>query len=296
MVNLEGIFPPIATPFTDDELDVAALQANVARYMRTGLAGLLVLGSNGEAPLLDDEEAFRAAAAARERVPSDRTLIVGAGEESTKRTIGAVKRAAKAGADAVLVRTPAYFKAQLSVDVFVRHYTEVADASPVPVLPYNVPSLTGVMLPAEVVARLAEHPNIPGVKDSSADLTQVADLVATTPPSFRVLVGSAPTLYASVCVGASGAIVAAACVIPELVVELFQLARAGRHDEALALQRRITPLARLVTSRHGVPGLKAAMDAAGYAGGLPRRPLLPPPPGALEAIRTQLAALGVEAH
>lgn len=295
-MNLEGIFPAIATPFADDELDVKSLQANVARYMQTGLAGILVLGSNGEAPLLDADEAFRAAAAARERVPSDRTLIVGAGEESTRTTIAAVKRAARAGADVVLVRTPAYFKAQLTTEVFVRHYTEVADASPVPVLPYNVPSLTGIRLAAEAVARLASHPNIPGVKDSSGDLTQIADLVAMTPPGFKVLVGSAPTLYASVCVGASGAIVAAACVIPELVVELFDLSRAGRHQDALALQRRITPLAKLVTSAHGVPGLKAAMDAAGYAGGAPRRPLPPATPQAREAIRAQLAALGIEAH
>jgi 4-hydroxy-2-oxoglutarate aldolase len=293
-MNLEGIFPPIATPFQDDELDVRSLQANVARYMRTGLSGVLVLGSNGEAPQLDADEAFRAAAAAREQVPSDRTLIVGAGEESTRTTIAAVKRAAKAGADAVLVRTPAYFKAQLTTEVFVRHYTEVADASPVPVLPYSVPSLTGIKLAAEAVARLATHPNIPGVKDSSADLTQIADLAATTPPGFTVLVGSAPTLYASVCVGASGAIVAAACVIPELVVELFRLSRAGQHGEALALQRRITPIAKLVTTVHGVPGLKAAMDLAGYAGGLPRRPLPPATPQAVDAIRAQLAALGIE--
>ena len=295
-MNLEGVFPPIATPFRDDELDVEGLQANVARYMRTGLAGILVLGSNGEAPLLDADEAFRAAAAVRERVPSDRTLIVGAGEESTRTTIAAVKRAAKAGADVVLVRTPSYFKAQLGTETFVRHYTEVADASPVPVLPYNVPSLTGVRLPAEAVARLAAHPNIPGVKDSSADLAQIADLVSMTPPGFKVLVGSAPTLYASVCVGASGAIVAAACVVPDAVVELFELSRAGRHQEALALQRRITPLARMVTSTFGVAGLKAAMDAVGHAGGVPRRPLLPASPEAREAIAAQLAALGIEAH
>ena len=295
-MKLEGVFPPIATPFAGDELDVEALKANVARYMRTGLAGILVLGSNGEAPLLDADEAFRAAAAAREQVPSDRTLIVGAGEESTRTTIAAVKRAAQAGADVVLVRTPSYFKAQVGTEVFVRHYTAVADASPVPVLPYNVPSLTGVTMSAEAVARLASHPNIPGVKDSSADLTQIADLVATTRPGFAVLVGSAPTLYASVCVGASGAIVAAACVIPDLVVELFDLARAGRHAEALALQRRITPLAKSVTSTYGVAGLKAAMDMAGYTGGVPRLPLLPATGAARDAIRAQLAGLGIGAH
>lgn len=292
-MNLHGIFPPIATPFRDDEIDLAAMQSNVTAWMRTGLAGVLVLGSNGEAPMLDADESVRLAEAARECVPSDRTLIVGAGEESTHATIAAVKRAAAAGADVVLVRTPCYFKNQMTTDVFVRHFTAVADASPVPVLPYNVPGLTGVRMAAEAVAKLAPHPNIPGVKDSSADLTQIADLVAMTPPDFKVLVGSAPTLYASLCVGVSGGVVAAACVVPDLMVRLYTLVREQKHAEALALQRRITPLAKSVTSTYGVAGLKTAMDLAGYIGGAPRRPLAPATPAMIDTIRGQLAALGI---
>jgi len=292
-MNLQGIFPPIATPFRDDELDVEGLKSNITRWMQTRLAGVLVLGSNGEGPLLDADEACRATVAARECVPRDKTLIVGAGEESTRSTIAAVKRAAAAGADVVLVRTPAYFKSLVNTEVFVRHYTEVADASPVPVLPYNVPVLTGVKLAAEAVARLASHPNIPGVKDSSADLVQIADLVSMTPPGFKVLVGSAPTLYASLCVGAVGGIVAAACVIPEMCVELYELVRQQKHAEALALQRRITPLAKSVTSGFGVAGLKTAMEMVGYVGGLPRRPLSPAGPHVAETLRAQFAALGV---
>jgi 4-hydroxy-2-oxoglutarate aldolase len=291
-MNLHGIFPPIATPFRDDEVDLDGMRHNVTRWMKTRLAGVLVLGSNGEAPMLDADESYRVASAVRECVPSDKTLVVGAGEESTHGTIAAVKRAAQAGADLVLVRTPCYFKNQMTTDVFVHHFAAVADASPVPVLPYNVPGLTGVKMAAEAVARLASHPNIPGVKDSSADLTQIADLVATTPAGFQVLVGSAPTLYASLCVGAVGGIVAAACVVPELVVEMYEHARAGRHAEAVALQRRITPLAKSVTTSFGVAGLKAAMDLTGYVGGAPRRPLLQATPAIIETIKSQLAALG----
>jgi 4-hydroxy-2-oxoglutarate aldolase len=290
-MNLHGIFPPIATPFTDDEIDLAGMKSNVTRWMKTGLAGVLVLGSNGEAPMLDADESFRLASAARECVPADKTLIVGAGEESTRTTIAAVKRAAEAGADVVLVRTPCYFKNQMTTDVFVRHFTAVADASPVPVLPYNVPGLTGVKMAAEAVAKLSSHPNIPGVKDSSADLTHIADLVTLTPPNFCVLAGSAPTLYASLCVGALGGIVGAACVIPDLMVQLYDHARAGRHAEAVALQRRITPLAKSVTTSFGVAGLKAAMDLAGYVGGAPRRPLPAATPQMIDTIRGQLAAL-----
>ena len=293
MKQLLGIFPPMATPFKDDELDVEALRANVRRWMGTRLAGVLVLGSNGEAPMLDADESVRAVDAVREWVPSDRALIVGAGEESTRTTIAAVKRAAAAGADYVLVRTPSYFKAQLNADAFIRHYTAVADASPVPVIPYNVPGLTGIKMAAETVARLSEHANIPAVKDSSGELTQIAELVALSRPDFTVLVGSAPTLYASLCVGARGAIVAAACVVPDLVVELFDLARQGRHAEALALQQRIIPLAKSVTTTYGVPGLKAALDLVGYVGGRPRQPLAPAAPAVVDIIRGQLAALGV---
>ncbi len=294
-MNLHGIFPPIATPFRDDEIDLGAMRSNVTRWMKTGLAGLVVVGSNGEAPMLDADESFRVACAAREAVPKTKTLIVGAGEESTRSTIAAVRRAADAGADAVLVRTPCYFKNQMTTDLFVRHFTAVADASPVPVLPYNVPGLTGVKLAAEAVAALASHPNIPGVKDSSADLTQIADLVAMTPAGFNVMVGSAPTLYASLCVGAVAGIVAVGCVVPDLVVQLYELTRAGKHAEAVALQRKITPLAKSVTSTYGVAGLKAAMELAGYVGGAPRRPLQPATPQVYQTLRGQLAALGVQA-
>jgi 4-hydroxy-2-oxoglutarate aldolase len=290
-MNLHGIFPPITTTFRDDEIDLDGMKANVTSWMKTGLAGVLVLGSNGEAPMLDAEESFRVAAAVRECVPPGKTLIVGAGEESTRSTIAAVKRAAQAGADIVLVRTPCYFKNQMTTDLFVRHFTAVADASPVPVLPYNVPGLTGVKMSAEAVAKLSSHPNIPGVKDSSADLTQIADLVTLTPPGFKVLVGSAPTLYASLCVGAIGGIVAVACIVPDLVVQLYDLARAGRHAEAVALQRRITPLAKSVTTSFGVAGLKAAMDLAGYVGGVPRCPLPPATAQMVETVRSQWAAL-----
>jgi 4-hydroxy-tetrahydrodipicolinate synthase len=291
-LNLHGILPPIPTPFRDDEVDLVSLKNNVARWMKTGLAGLVVLGSNGEAPLIEDEEAFRVLEAAREHVPGDRTFIAGAARESTRATIAAVRRAADAGADAVLVRTPSYFKSQMTGDVFVRHYTEVADASPVPVILYNVTIFTGVNLQPAAVARLAEHPNIVGVKESGGDIAQIGDLVAATPSDFEVIVGSAPTMYASFCVGAVGAVVAIASVVPDLCVKLYELFQQGRHAEAVALQRRLTPLARSVTGVYGAGGLKAALDLAGYVGGQPRRPLPPATPQAIEVIRGQLVELG----
>jgi len=269
------MFPPCATPFRDEEVDFDGLRANVRRWMATGLRGLVMLGSNGEAPYIDPDELERVVAVARAEMPSDRPLVVGAGRESTRQTLSACRIAARAGADAVLVLTPSAFRAQLTPDALVRHYRAVADASEVPVLLYNHPVATGVNLTPAIVRTLADHPNITGIKESSGDISVVGDLVSQARSGFRVVVGVAPTLYASLLCGADGGVVAVANVIPEACVRLHALVRASRLDEALALQRAITPLARAVTTTYGVPGLKLAMDLAGYVGGAPRLPLLP---------------------
>ena len=290
-MNLEAVFPPIPTPFIGDDVDAAAIRANISRLMETGLGGIVALGSNGEAPLLDENESDRVIAAAREATPSSRMLIAGTGRESTQVTVAASKRAAALGADAVLVRTPSYFKSRMTPDAFVSHYTAVADRSPVPVLIYNYPAVTGVNISAAAVGRLSQHPNIVGIKETGSDTAQVADFVGASADKFTVIAGSAPTFYSSLCVGARGAILAVACVVPDICVTLLQHYRAGRHDDARALQRRLTPLARLVTSIHGVPGLKAALDLVGFRGGPPRPPLAPCPKEGVEEIRRELAAV-----
>jgi len=274
-MNLSGVYPPIATPFADDEIDYTGLRRNVGRWMATGLRGLLALGSNGEAAFLDEDESERIVATVRADVPRDRVLLAGAGRQSTRATIAAVKRAAGAGADAVLVLTPFYFKARMTHEALVDHYRAVADASPVPVLLYNFTSVTGLNMSLETVAALSAHPNIIGMKDSNGDVAQVAGIVARVPADFTLLVGSAGTLHPSLLAGAAGAIVAVANVVPDVCVRLFELARAGRHDEARRLQECLTPLALAVTREFGVAGLKAAMEIAGYVGGPVRLPLRP---------------------
>ena len=213
-MNLAGIYPPIITPFKDDEVDYAGLAHNVRRWMGTGLRGLLALGSNGEAAFLDEDEAERIVATVREGVPRDRVLLVGTGRQSTRATIAATKRAATAGADAVLVLTPFYFKSQMTHDALADHYRAVADASPVPVLLYNFTNVTGLNMTPDTVAALSAHPNIVGLKDSNGDIGQVAGVVARVPADFTVLVGSAATLHPAMVVGASGGIVAVANVVP----------------------------------------------------------------------------------
>jgi 4-hydroxy-2-oxoglutarate aldolase len=173
-VNLSGVFPPIATPFDDrGEVDPRAIRTNIPRWLDAGVRGIVALGSNGEAPLLDERESDTVIAAAREATPRDRLLLAGTGRESTRATIDASRRAAELGADAVLVRTPAYFKPRMTPEAFIAHYTAVADSSPVPVLLYNYPAVTGLTLTPGVVGRLSLHPNIVGIKETSTDAGQL---------------------------------------------------------------------------------------------------------------------------
>ncbi len=290
-MNFNAVFPPIATPFRDGAVDRPAIVSNIDKLIRAGVGGVVALGSNGEAPLIDEDEGDQVIAAAREAVPATRVLIAGAGRESTKATIAACRRAGALGADAVLVRTPSFFKARMTPDALLAHYTAVADGSPIPVLLYNFFAVTGVNVTADTVAKLSTHPNIAGIKDSGTDTSQVAAFVAAAGPDFAVISGNAPTFYPSLCVGAVGGILAVAGVIPELCVRLHRLATSGHHAEARDLQRLITPMGALVTTIGGVPGLKAAMDLAGFTGGEPRMPLRPAPPDTIETIRAELARL-----
>ena len=289
-MNLRSIFVPMPTPFSDGEVNARAIQSNVRRWMDAGLGGIVALGTNGEAALLDEDESVRVVEAARAEIPSDRVLIAGAGHESTRATIAAARRAAAAGADAVLVKTPYTYRAHVPPAGLIAHYTAVADASPVPVLLYNFPASTGVNLAPDTVGRLAGHPNIAGMKETSTDVAQFAELSAAVPERFAILCGAAPAVFGALCAGAAGAIIAVGALLPAPCLELLSLVRSGRHAEALAIQHRITPLARAVTTGFGVPGLKAALNLAGYDAGDPRPPLAALAPDAVERIRTLLDA------
>jgi 4-hydroxy-2-oxoglutarate aldolase len=290
-VNLRSIFVPMPTPFRDGEVDPSAIRGNVRRWIASGLGGIVALGTNGEAALLDEEESVRVVEAARADVPRERVLIAGAGHESTRATIAAARRLAAAGADAVLVKTPYTYRNHVPAAGLVAHYTAVADASPVPVLLYNFPASTGVNLAPETVSVLARHPNIAGMKETSTDGAQFADLSAAVPDGFTVLCGAAPGVFAALSAGARGAIIAVGGILPELCLELLAHVRDGRYGEGLAIQHRITPLGRAVTTTYGIPGLKAALDLAGFTGGDPRPPLMPLAADARERIRTLLHAV-----
>jgi 4-hydroxy-2-oxoglutarate aldolase len=293
--RLRGIFPPLVTPFTSEgALDLAAFEANLESYQGCGLAGLLVLGSNGEASLLDEPEKLALVRAAR-RAGGDQLLLAGVGLESTQATIALARKAADAGADAVLVLPPFYFRSRMSDDVLRRHFEAVADASRVPVLLYSVPQVTGAGLSPALVAALQRHPNVAGIKESSGDVALLGRIAAAAPASFAALCGSGPVIYPALCVGARGGILAVACCSPRPAAQLFEAVQRGDHARARRLQEALLPLAAAVTSGHGVPGLKAAMELAGFRGGSPRAPLAPVGPAVREELRALLRGAAAEA-
>jgi 4-hydroxy-2-oxoglutarate aldolase len=287
-MRLDGVFPPLVTPFVEDgALDLASFEANLDSYAAEELRGYLVLGSNGEAASLDEEEKLALVRAAR-RLAGDRTLLVGCGLESTRATIALTRRVADAGADAALVLTPYYYKPQMTVEVLRRHFEAVADASPIPVLVYSVPQFTGLPFPLALAGSLAGHPRLAGMKESSGDIGLLGRIVAAAPPPFAVLCGSAPVFYPALCVGAVGGVLAVACCSPRPTAALYRAFEKGDHARARRLQGALTPLAAAVTAAHGPAGLKAAMDLAGRRGGAVRAPLQPVPASVREEMRSLL--------
>jgi 4-hydroxy-2-oxoglutarate aldolase len=288
---LRGRFAPVTTPFTGDDIDLPAFRRNTRHYAATPLAGLVVLGSNGEAASLDDAESDALIEAARDEYPREKWLIAGTGRESVKMTLAACRRAAALGADAVMVRTPSFFKTRITAESLRQYYTAIADGSPAPVILYNITAFTGVNLLPETAAELSRHPNVIGIKDSGGDITVISDLVAECRPGFPVLAGATTMLYASLCVGGQGATVGPGAVAPEICAGVQEAFDRGDHAEARRLQALLVPISKSVGVKWSVAGLKVAVDAYGLTGGAPRLPLLPVPPDGVKVIHEQVAAL-----
>ena len=276
-MELRGIFVPMATPLSSggDSLALGRLKENVATYNKTKVAGYAIAGSTGEAILLSWEETDRLFAAVKEHASPDKILIAGTGVESTAETIMRTRRAAELGYHAALVRTPHYYKPAMTHTALLEYYRAVADASPIPVLVYSIPQFTGVEVPASLVARLAAHPNICGIKESWGKLPVIQEILAAAPKRFQTLVGSASILEPSLKLGAVGAILALSCVVPDLCVQLFDAAQAGKSAIAEEIQQRLSPVSQKCISELGVPGVKFSMDCLGMYGGPTRLPLLP---------------------
>jgi 4-hydroxy-2-oxoglutarate aldolase len=292
--SLQGVFPPVPTPFDiDGNLATGAMQDNLSRWNRFDLGGYVVAGSSGEAALLDEDEKIRLWQAAREVIPPDRLMIAGVGCESTRATIALSRVAAEAGADLALVLTPSYYHSLMTAPAIAAFYRAVADASPIPILAYNMPRYTSVDVSAATILELSHHPNIAGIKDSSGNLAKLGQVAQRTAGDFSVVVGTGGVFFPALVMGASAGILTLANLAPAACAEIYKRYRAGEWDKAREIQARLVPLNAMVTSRFGPPGLKVALDLLGYYGGPVRPPLMPPADGERAALRAVLAEAGL---
>ena len=286
--SLNGIFPPIPTPFENDVVAYHHLAANVQKWNRTGLTGYVVFGSNGEYPFLSLEEKLKVVETVRNEAKSDMPVIAGSGCESTQETIQLTNQCAKAGAQAALVVTPHYYGGKMTDEALFHHYNRVADETKIPIILYNVTKFTHVNLSPKLAAELSEHENIIGIKDSSGNISQLGEYLNLVLPSFSVLVGTAGALKGALDLGCEGGVLALANIAPKICVDIYQLVLKGDHEAAANLQLRMIPVNNAVTSDYGVAGLKKALDLLGYFGGIPRPPLLPLAETASEKIKETL--------
>lgn len=300
--DLGGLLLPVTTPFLNDEtLDVGGLGTNIRKWNQRGVSGYVVMGSTGERVHLDEREYVQVIEAARREIPTDFVFIAGAGQQSTRGTVAEIKRAAAAGIDAALVITPNFYRAAITPAVLIEYYNEIADASPVPVILYSMPDLTGVKIEPQTAATLSSHSNIIGIKDSSADIENLLETVklvrgaggaseTSTVSEFAILTGNGTVLYEALAAGIDGAILAVGCVAPALCLEIIHAVQNEERDRAQQLQASLTPLARAVTKTYGIGGLKAALDMIGYEGGAVRAPLQAATGAARNEIRDHLNA------
>lgn len=294
--DLRGVLLPITTPFdAASNVDLVGLRANIAKWNTTGISGYVLLGSTGERVNLDEREYLQLVEFSRAAVAEQLAFIVGAGQQSTRGTVSEIKRvAARVPVDAFLVITPSFYRPSITQQALLTHYQSIADSSPAPIILYSMPALTGIKIEPETTARLSEHENIVGIKDSSNDLGGLRATIKLVGKDFAVLTGNGTVLNEALDAGACGGILAVGCVAPAVCLAVFRAFQAGDTATAANLQAKLTPLAEAVTIRFGIGGLKAGLDMKGYVGGTVRAPLLPPDNEAREEIRRCLEVAEAE--
>jgi 4-hydroxy-2-oxoglutarate aldolase len=288
--DLRGVLLPITTPFdSHGAVDLDGLSANITKWNATGISGYVMLGSTGERVNLEESEyleviktAQRQVSAATQRL----VFIAGAGQQSTRGTINEIKRVVSAvRVDAFLIITPHFYRPSITQQALITHYQSIADESPAPVILYSMPALTGIKIEPETAARLSEHGNIIGIKDSSADIGGLKETIRLASKDFAVLTGNGTVLRQALAAGACGGILAVGCVASALCIAIARAVKFGDVAAAEKLQAKLTPLAEAVTVRFGIGGLKAALEMNGYVGGAVRAPLAQPSDEARDEIR-----------
>jgi len=290
--RMAGVFVPISTPFAEDEsVRFSALGYNMERYAASGVLGYLALGSNGENRSLTEDEKYQVLDCIVRCKGKDQVVMAGATYDAQRDTEHFLKRAADIGADFGLVLSPGYFRKLMTEEVLFRYFSTVADTSPLPIVLYNAPGFCGVTLTPGLVARLAQHPNIVGMKDSAT--SGIENFLPAQSESFRVLAGSANFLFAAMMGGSVGGTVSLANSFPEVALQLFRYGQARDEHRGLLFQERVTRINQAISGPYGPAGVKAAMNLAGFHGGIPRRPLLPLTKAQVENLRTLFVKEGL---
>lgn len=271
---VEGIIPPIITPFdVDGEVDMEALEKNIQRWNETDLAGYLVLGSNGEFVYMDEEEKIKTVEKVIQSKSEDKIVIAGTGMEGTEQALDLTKKMASLGVDYALILPPHYYGSFMTEDVLLDHYEYIADNAEIPILLYNMPQYTGITLPVDIICELSDHENIVGMKDSSGDFSLIGKYISNSAEDFDVLAGTASFLLGGLILGASGGVLALANLAPEKSCQIYKEFKKGNIEKASDIQMRMIPVNEAITSKYGIKGLKHVMDNLGYEGGKCKKPL-----------------------
>jgi len=292
-MQIRGIIPPIATPMqANEDLDLPRLRWFIDHLIDSGVHGIFVLGTNSEFYALDESEKQAVIATAVAHVAGRVPVFAGTGAESTREAVRLTKMAEREGAQGVSVITP-YFIAPSQQEIF-DHYRRIAEATALPVMLYNNPSTCGgLKIDPDTVARLAEVPNILGVKDSSGDLQNTCEYIRVVPPRFSVLMGRDTLIFHALISGARGAVPATGNIAPRLLVEIYETFARGDLPGALAAQKRLSPIRMALGLGTAPGGVKAALDLLGLSIGPSRAPVAPLPPEKLAKMRVILETAGL---
>ncbi|GIY64880.1 4-hydroxy-2-oxoglutarate aldolase, mitochondrial [Caerostris darwini] len=293
-LDISGIYPPIITNFDDSgKIEFDKLTINLEKWKSVPFKGYVVLGSTGEFTSLSEEEKVKLVKCVKDADTANKLIIAGSGCESTSCTIELTNKMATVGANAALVVSPFFYKGRMTDMTLYDHYIKVADSSNIPIILYSVPANTGIDLSASLVTKLADHPNIIGLKDSGGDITKIGLIVhKNKDKKFQVLAGSAGFLYPALSIGCVGGVLALANPLGKPICELYQYALNGDYAAACNLQHKLIGPNLCVTKLFGIAGVKAAMDMLGYHGGFCRLPLKKLSSHEEEALRKEFSANG----
>lgn len=275
--GLSGVYIPAVTPFNEkEELDCQKLKKNIEKWNSTNISGYMCLGSNGEFKMLDEEESCTVIRTFAENRAADKGLIAGVGRESLYHTLRFIERLERENLalDYISVLTPHYFKTMMNDKALVEYYIRIADNSPYPLLLYCAPGFAnGVCLSADAVKKLASHPNIAGIKDTSSDMMeQYMDAVGTR-SDFSVMAGSISNLHNCLKRGGEGGVLSAANYFPDECARLFEVWKKQGEVTYLEYERKLQTRIQKTGGKRGVSSIKYCMNLLGYEGGRPRSPL-----------------------